>query len=421
MEDLSGKTVAVVEGFLVHKVLADNYPDINLLICKSNKDALMTVSSGKALGFIGSLLSTPFMINEYGLKNLKASAPSALQDATVAMGIRNDWPELRDIINKVLDAMPAAEKAAVINNWSSVKIDYGVRPREVLKWILIFSAISLALLLLLLSWNWTLRNQVNLRTAKLERNNKSLEAEITERERAEEQLQEYQRRLKALAFQLTITEEKERRVIAADLHDLIGHSLALARIQLAALPNASSKTETAGLIADISKILLKAIQDTKNLMFELSSPSMNEIGLAAAISEWLEEHVGSRYGLRTEFVDETDEKLRKALSHDVQAILFRNVRELLTNVIKHAKAKTVSVCLKSYDAILMVIIEDDGVGFDPQAAGIQPGGEKGGFGLFSIHERMTDLEGSFDMESEPGKGCKVILTVPLERGRDRSL
>jgi len=87
MENLTGKTVAVIKSYLVHKELAENYPDINLLFCKNNKEALTAVSSGKAIAFIGSLFATPFMINKYGLKNIKAAAPSALQDAVVAMAV----------------------------------------------------------------------------------------------------------------------------------------------------------------------------------------------------------------------------------------------------------------------------------------------------------------------------------------------
>ncbi len=80
MGNLSGKTVAVIKDYVVHTDLAKNYPDINLLTCKNNEDALRTVSSGKAFAFIGGLIATPAMINEFGLKNLKAVTPSSLQD-----------------------------------------------------------------------------------------------------------------------------------------------------------------------------------------------------------------------------------------------------------------------------------------------------------------------------------------------------
>jgi signal transduction histidine kinase len=233
--------------------------------------------------------------------------------------------------------------------------------------------------------------------------------DITEYKLAEDQLQDYQRRLKGLAAQLTIAEESERRRIAADLHDQIGHSLALARMQLNGILEAKSDVERKLLIKDISHILFEALQDTKSLIFQLSSPSMNELGLAAAISEWLEEYMGRRYGLETEFTDESSDI---PLGDDLRAVLFRSVRELLTNVIKHARANKVSVLLGDSNGSFKITIMDDGVGFDPQKTSRRVQ-QEGGFGLFSIEERMADLGGTLEIASEPGKGCKVTVTAPL--------
>jgi signal transduction histidine kinase len=140
---------------------------------------------------------------------------------------------------------------------------------------------------------------------------------------------------------------------------------------------------------------------------------MNEIGLSAAISEWLEEQINNRRGLETEFVDNTRQAGRKILDQNVRAILFRNVRELLTNVLKHARANKVRVYLTEDSNNYRIIVEDDGVGFDPkEVTGKMT--QTSGFGLFSINERTSDLGGSFEIQSGPGKGCRMILTVPLE-------
>jgi signal transduction histidine kinase len=85
------------------------------------------------------------------------------------------------------------------------------------------------------------------------------------------------------------------------------------------------------------------------------------------------------------------------------------VRELLTNVVKHAKASQVNVCLKCMGDYLEIVVRDDGVGFDYTAEY----SKMGQFGLFSIRERISDFGGSFEVESEPGKGCKAVLTAPL--------
>ncbi|MCK4839695.1 MAG: response regulator [Desulfobulbaceae bacterium] len=250
------------------------------------------------------------------------------------------------------------------------------------------------------------------RTAELTATNQTLEAEIGERKQAEERLQEYQQRLKALASQLTITEEKERRRLAADLHDQVCQSLALANIQLDLARKSTSESKLADKFNDISDTLLETLKNTKQLMFELSSPSMHEIGLSSAISEWLEVQIGNRHSLKTEVIDNIPDNRRKTLDPNVRAILFRNVRELLVNVVKHARAKKVSVRLEDRNTNIRIIVEDDGIGFDPRAV-IQAGSKIGGFGLFSIEELMADLSGSLRIVSEPGKGCTAILSAPF--------
>jgi signal transduction histidine kinase len=88
---------------------------------------------------------------------------------------------------------------------------------------------------------------------------------------------------------------------------------------------------------------------------------MNELGLAAAISEWLEEKIGKRHDLKTEYIDDGQ---RKPINDEERAILFRNVRELFTNVVKHARANQVSVLIEYADASLKIVVQDDGIGFD---------------------------------------------------------
>jgi signal transduction histidine kinase len=269
--------------------------------------------------------------------------------------------------------------------------------------------------LLFVAWNRRLARRVWERTSDLERSKQSLEAEIAERRRAEQEIYDRQKRLRALAWQLTIAEERERRRIAADLHDHVGQSLALARLQLAAARKSATDDRQAAVLDDLSESMLKAVQDIRHLIFELSSPSMNEIGLGAAISEWLEEKVGNRHGLETEFIDHIPDSKRRSLDDDVRAVLFRNVRELLANVVKHAQAKKVTVRLELANTDVHLSVEDDGVGFDAtdSARGLQ---RDGAFGLFSIRERMGDLGGSLEIVSEPGKGCRATLTVPSEVG-----
>ena len=236
----------------------------------------------------------------------------------------------------------------------------------------------------------------------------SVVEDISERKQAEELLQGYQERLKGLASELTLAEERERRRIAAELHDGIAQSLAFARIQLASAVKTVGEATVTGRLEETSGLLREAIEGIQGIVHDLSSPSMNEIGLAAAVSEWLEEHVEKRHGIATEFTDECEGIV---LDEDVRAVLFRTVRELATNAVKYARAGRIAVRMSCSGGNLHISVEDDGVGFDPDAAS-DAVGRGGGFGLFSIRERMADLGGSLEIVSRPGKGCHAVVTVP---------
>jgi len=242
--------------------------------------------------------------------------------------------------------------------------------------------------------------------------------DITERKQTEQKIIDYQRRLKTLASQLTIAEEKERRATAADLHDRVCQSLVLVNMQLDSARRSAPELKLSDKLDDIADTILESLRDTKLLMLELSSSSMHEIGLSSAISEWLEIQIGKRHGLQTEFIDHLPESRRKKLDVKVRTLLFRNVRELLVNVVKHARANKVCVRLEDRSPSIRIIVEDDGIGFEPNPVN-HARSEMGGFGIFSIEELMADLGGSLKIVSKPGKGCTAILSAPF--GGDKEL
>ena len=233
--------------------------------------------------------------------------------------------------------------------------------------------------------------------------------DTSDRKQAELKLFDYQQRLKALATQLTIAEEQEWRRIAADLHDHVSQSLALTRLQLAA---AAKSGDDAGLkkqLDQISRELLQMSSDIHHLIFELSSPTLRELGLGAAIDEWLEEKVKKVSAIEVELIDQ----LHDGLDELICLILFRNVRELLTNTVKHAQANKVVVCLEEEGGAIKITIKDNGIGFNPEHA-LRKTNCDGGFGLFGIEERMADLDGSLTINSRPHQGTTIIMTVPCK-------
>ncbi len=238
----------------------------------------------------------------------------------------------------------------------------------------------------------------------------SLIRDITKRKQVEEEIKQYQERLKSLASQLTVVEEAERRRIAAGLHDHIGQILAFARIQLAKAKKYAPDNKQFALLDDISQSILRVIEDTKALIFDLSSPLLNELGLDAAVTDWLENQVKKRYGLNYTY---TLEGLDFELSELEQVILFRNFKELILNVVKHAQASTIDVRLSCNEQQLFLTVSDNGVGFDPQHVS-EKTSDDGGFGLFSIQERMAEMSGALSLVAEKGQGCIATLSLPVD-------
>jgi signal transduction histidine kinase len=256
-----------------------------------------------------------------------------------------------------------------------------------------------------------LEAKVKIRTIQLTKINKILKRKFTEHKQAEKKIMAYQKRLKVLALSLTIAEEKERRNLAEDLHDNISQKLAFLRIQIAKARKYSPAGKLEDILEEISHLILGSIQDIKFLASNLSSPLLKEIGLAAATSNWLEEQVYQKHGIRTEFIDKSEAFF---FDDNLKTILFRNVRELLTNVIKHAKADKVTVTLETMARVFTISIEDDGIGVKSGAESMMVSC-KTGFGLFSIRERMEDFGGALEIISRPGNGYRAILSIPLDK------
>jgi len=237
----------------------------------------------------------------------------------------------------------------------------------------------------------------------------SILRDISERKGAEEKIIEYQNKLRSLASQLTLTEERERRRIATDLHDSIGQALAISKIKLGALRESTSSIGLDGDIEGIRDLIEQTIQDTRSLIFDLCPPFLYELGFEKAL-EWLLEEIQKQHGITTLF--ENDGK-PKPLDDDVRVLLFRTVNELLMNVVKHAQAKKSKVSVQRDRDNIQINVEDDGIGFD--ASKIQYRMDKtGGFGLFRIRERLNYLGGQLKIESEPHRGTKISLVVPIK-------
>lgn len=235
-----------------------------------------------------------------------------------------------------------------------------------------------------------------------------IQRDITERKRAEEELDAYQEQLRSLASELLLAEEKERRRIATNLHDHIGQTLAITKIKLGQLQDSLySTTSHNGLIDDIRTLIERTIKYTKNLTFELSPPILYELGFEATM-EWLCEQFQKQHNILFFFENDGNPK---PLDNDVGILMFQAVRELFINIVKHAHANKVIVKLLRDGNTMQITVEDDGAGFELSKI------ERTSFGFFSIHERLKHFGGTFTIDSKPGRGTLVTLTSPVRFDR----
>jgi len=257
--------------------------------------------------------------------------------------------------------------------------------------------------------------RVEQRTAELAKTNVELRSEINERKKAEEKLLIYQEQLRSLASELSLAEERMRRRIATNVHDNIGQNLGISKIKLESLRQSVSSPDVAESLNEIGELIGQTIESSRSLTFELSPPVLYELGFEPAV-EWLVRHTRRRHGLSTDF---KSDGRPKPLDHDVRVLLFQAVRELLVNVVKHAKATSVTVSTRRVGDKIQVSVADDGVGFDISELSSQ-GYKTGGFGLFNIRERLGQIGGRLNVESKPGLGTKVTLVAQINHQNKKS-
>lgn len=240
--------------------------------------------------------------------------------------------------------------------------------------------------------------------------------DITERKQAErqlmaanEQLRARAAQLRALAGELTIAEQRERRRIARVMHDHLQQLLVGAKFRVSLLGRASDELVHKG-VSEIEELLSESIAASRSLTAELSPPILHEGGLAPGL-EWLARWMSDHHGLSVELALEAEVPQP---AEDVKVILFEAVRELLFNAVKHAQVSSAKVSLQQISrSELQVIVSDSGAGFDP--SDLRPAGAAGGgFGLFSIRERLELIGGQMDIDSSPGQGTRVAMTVAID-------
>ena len=235
--------------------------------------------------------------------------------------------------------------------------------------------------------------------------------DISERKKAEAQLKSYQNELRSLASDLIVTEAREREKIASLIHDRIGQALSLCRIKLGILNSRSLQVEEAKVVGEMIPLIEEIIQETRTLIFTISSPLLHDLGLSAALDQLVEqfhnEHpIAFRY--------DGPERM-PTMDTDVSLLLFDAVKELMMNAVKHSQAEQVTVSMDADNEGVTITVEDDGKGF--VAASPETRGKNGGgYGLFSIRERLSNLGGRCTVSTGSVRGVAITLRAPIEGG-----
>ena len=233
----------------------------------------------------------------------------------------------------------------------------------------------------------------------------------SERRAALERVARYRDRLRELNAKLVRAEDDEARRIARLLHDELGQSLAAARLTVCDLGDSKASRAQAARLGELRADLDRSIEVTRSLTFQLSPPILHDLGLAAAL-EALVERTARDHDLRFEFA------LRDGWSPPSETtglVLYRMVRELLHNVVKHARASRVRLALDGATHAVRLVLEDDGVGFTTTPAGTT--GRS--LGLFHVRERIERLGGRFEIGAASRRdGTRAVLELPIDRRPD---
>ncbi|MBI2431727.1 MAG: sensor histidine kinase [Candidatus Hydrogenedentes bacterium] len=240
----------------------------------------------------------------------------------------------------------------------------------------------------------------------LARERRVLAAEIQERKRAEAALEVSQEELRELSSHLEAVREEERKRIAREIHDELGQTLTILKLDIAALEaevRGTDNPEAASLVASMNSALDQTMHSVRKIITELRPGILDDLGLIAAM-EWQ----GRDFHRRTSIPCTIQASSNLAMSSEQATALFRIFQEALTNVARHSGATVVEVALNNANNQVVLSIRDNGHGMPEEGSA-----KKDSFGLIGIRERVRQFGGKLEIISAPGTGTTVSVTLPL--------
>ena len=251
----------------------------------------------------------------------------------------------------------------------------------------------------------TLEYRVEERTAELAITNEQLREEIRERKQIEKALRKSERQLRHLSSQLLEAQEKERKLVAQELHDSIGSTLTVISMSLGRkVDQIGGVTSPHGVsLEDVVKMVQNAIEETRRIQMDLRPALIDDLGVLATINWFCREYQNAHPDIRVEQEIGVQEA---EVPEGLKIVIFRVIQEALNNTAKHSKADIASVSLKRVDGRIRLVVRDNGQGFDREDRSHQADVSKG-LGLDSMRERVQLSGGTFFMKSGKGKGTIV--------------
>ncbi len=235
--------------------------------------------------------------------------------------------------------------------------------------------------------------------------------DITEHKKAKEELLNYHNKLRSLTAELSLTEERERQYIAGELHDGIIQTMSVSKMKLEAMHKEASSTGLMVALKESIAIIDQLIHETRSLVLDLSPPAIHILGLGAALDGFVDQFQ-EKYNIRVVLCEK--DAVQADLDKEVAFFLFRGTQELLMNVVKHAQAENATVIIGKDGGNVVITVEDDGIGFSD----IEFSNDwSGGFGLFSIRERLDYLGGCLTKDSVIGRGTRMTMSIPQKVSR----
>jgi len=227
--------------------------------------------------------------------------------------------------------------------------------------------------------------------------------DVSDRKRAQEVLQMFSR-------QLIAAQEEERRRIARELHDQIGQVLTAVKMNLHAVQRVCQSSQALGYIKDNIEVVDDALRLVRDLSIDLRPPQLDDLGLVTAL-RWYVDRYAQRTGVRADVLIELPDQDQR-FSHELETACFRIAQEALTNAFRHAKAERVSLHLTSDETHLLLVVKDDGVGFDLRSLR-ERGARTVTLGLLGMQERALAVGGTVEIDSALSKGTEVRFKFPI--------